>query len=307
MTDTHLPGLEGTNPIGFLAALGIQVAFITKPRCPRLWWSNDVIPHAVVDGNYNVSDIADQVMSVLPSWYNSPAVNPKFDDGVDIPKGDELKFTPEDIRHYLHANSQSLTGRLSSALVAEGSLDNNGVAKPSDLYFVAGNQKFMDIVRQILKNVSKEDICAGILGPWEYKSEIPSLGWDVSDDRIYALRAGNPSSETKFTNPGPETLAILGLSTHDVFAGKDRKSKNRTITCGCSGSWKNSVYSWPVWSRPASFHAVKSLLAHTYNEDKRRHNWFAGWGVTKILQSHIRRSSQGGYGTFSPAEVAWSV
>ena len=44
MIGTHLPGLEGTNPLGFLAALGVQVAFANEDEQPRLWWSDDVTP-----------------------------------------------------------------------------------------------------------------------------------------------------------------------------------------------------------------------------------------------------------------------
>ena len=146
-------------------------------------------------------------------------------------------------------------GRLASALVAEGSLDNQGVAKPSDFYFTAGQQKFLDTARKILNAVSSEDIKAGLEGPWRYESELPSLGWDVTDDRVYALRAVNPSPEKKLTNPGPEALALLGLSTHPVFAGR-----SRTDTQGCSGSWKAGWYSWPLWRRPA-FAARRQVTA----------------------------------------------
>ena len=38
MSGTHLPGLEGTNPLGFLAALGVQVAFANEDAQPRLGW-----------------------------------------------------------------------------------------------------------------------------------------------------------------------------------------------------------------------------------------------------------------------------
>ena len=38
----RLRGLEGTNPLGFLAALGVQVLFNTEPDQPKLWWSE---PH----------------------------------------------------------------------------------------------------------------------------------------------------------------------------------------------------------------------------------------------------------------------
>ena len=107
---------------------------------------------------------------------------------------------------------------------------------------------------------------------------------------MYALRADNPSPEKKVTNPGPEALALLGLSTYPVFAGR-----GRTDTQGCSGSWKAGWYSWPLWRRPASPHAVKSLLAHASGHlaASGRDRWYRGWGVSTILRSPIRRNRSG--------------
>ena len=91
MNETHLTGLEGTNPLGFLAALGVQVVFSSEPRQPRLWWSDDVTPHAVVDGNFSVDQIADQALEVFAEWSRSPAVNPTRPDGSAMPRGDEAE------------------------------------------------------------------------------------------------------------------------------------------------------------------------------------------------------------------------
>lgn len=303
MSGERLVGLEGTNPLGFLSALGIQVAFATESDCPCLWWSDDVVPCAVVDDDYTPDRISKQVMNVLNKWRCSPSICPRLPDGSAMPKGDDLKLSSENIRLYLAngTDPRDPAGSLTAALVAEGSLDRQGVAKPSDLYFTAGQQKFLGMARQILNDVSLKDVVGGLEGPWKYESESPSLGWDVVDDRVYALRACDPSGEKKYTNLGPEALAILGLSMHPVFAGRDR-----TLTQGCSGTWKDGSYSWPLWDRPASAHAVKSLLAHAYDpQSGDRHRWLRSWGVFTILCSHIRRSGQGGYGTFSPPEVIW--
>ena len=261
MNGIHLPGLEGTNPLGFLAALGVQVVFANEGEQPRLWWSDDITPHAMVDEEFTVDRIASRALKAFSNWKDSLAVNPKRADGSRKPEDDKLKLMPEEIRAYLSQTRRSgWGGDLATALVAEGSLDNKGVAKPSDFYFSAGQQKFLDTARKILNAVSREDIETGLEGPWCYGSRVPSLGWDVTDDRVYALRANNPSPEKKLTNPGPEALALLGLSLHPVFAGRDR-----TDTQGCSGSWKAGYYSWPIWRRPASPRAVKSLLAHAYD------------------------------------------
>lgn len=309
MTGVHLTGLEGTNPLGFLAALGVQVAFADEPEQPRLWWSDDLVPHAVVDEGFTPERIACRAMKVFAQWRNSPAVSPRRPDGSAMPRGDELKFTPDDTRRYLNLVDQCGAGdALIAALVAEGSLDNNGAAKPSDLYFTAGKQKFLESVREILNKVTRDDLLVGLQGPWKYESKVKSLMWDVVDDRVYALRAYDPSStsgpDSKRTNPGPEALAVLGLSLHPVFG-----SRGRTLTQGWSGSWMTRSYAWPIWHKPASPYAVKSLLAHastTAQTATERHRWFSSWGVFRVLRSSVRSSGQG-YGTFSPPEVEWQA
>ena len=303
MNGTHLTGLDGTNPLGFLAALGVQVAFAKEHRPPRLWWSDDITPHAIVDEEFTVERISDGVSEALGHWKDSVTVNPKRKDGTKMPRGDALKLAPDDIRTYLdEAGRSDWSGYLATALVAEGSLDNQRAAKPSDFYFTAGQQKFLDMARKVLSGSAREDIVMGLTGPWRYESELPSLGWDVADDRVYALRANDPSPERKLTNPGPESLAILGLSLNPVFAGL-----KRTLTQGCSGNWKSGHYSWPIWRKPASPFAVKSLLAHAYDHPaaSNRQRWYRSWGISTIFRSAIRRSDQGGYGTFGPPEMVW--
>ncbi len=303
MNGTHLPGLEGTNPLGFLAALGVQVVLATGKEQPKLWWSDDIAPHAIVDEELTVDLIVDRALDAFAYWKDGPATNPRRPDGSTMPKGDELKLMPEDIEAYLgQAARCARSGGLATALLAQGSLDNQGVAKPSDFYFTAGQQRFLDTARKVLNAADGDEIKMGLEGPWRYKSNAPSLGWDVTDDRVYALRADKPSSEQKSTNPGPEALALLGLSLYPVFAGR-----GRTDTQECSGKWKDGFYSWPLWWKPASPRAVKSLLAHACDHPaaSNRHRWYGAWGVSIILRSSIRRSDQGGYGTFGPPSITW--
>lgn len=296
MTGTHLNGLEGTNPLAFLAALGVQVLFEHEEEQPRLWWSDDVVPHAVIDTEYTVERVADQALKVFPRWLESRALGPE----------DDVKFKPEGMREYLGTARQSSPGdALAASLVAEGSRDNKGAAKPSDLYFTAGQQRFLKMAREVLEEVEHDDLVHGLNGPWIYQSKLPSLMWDVTDDRIYALSASDPSTDKKLTNPGAESLAVLGLSCQPVFADRDR-----TLTSGCAGGWKTGgSYTWPLWTRPAGPGAVQSLLAqatHSEPASAYRSRWYRSWSLSKVIRSSIRRADQGGYGTFGPPETVWS-
>ncbi len=310
MDGTHLTGLEGINPLGLFAALGVQVLFAEETEQPRLWWTDEVVPHAVVDIEFTVDRIVEQALRTFPRWAESAALSP----GLGGKASDDAKFKPDDIRRYLE---YSLSGRpgcsFPAALVAEGSLDSSkGVAaKPSDLYFTAGQQRFLAIAREILGGVSREHLIEGLVGPWTYSSGLSSLMWDVTDDRNYALSAADPTNATlnpKFTNPGPEALAVLGLSRHPVFTDEDR-----TLTRGCAGRWRRGgTYTWPVWSRPSGYGAVGALLAQATSnigtsQFEARRRWYRSWGVAQIMTATIRRSDQGGYGTFGPPRTIWSA
>lgn len=294
---THLTALSGTNPLGFLAALGVLVVFEDQAEQPCLWWTNDVIPHAVISGDFGVADIVRRAREVIPRWLDSPALSPRT--GNKKTRND-AKFNPTDLRTYLEDGEGCHPGnRLASCLVAEGSHDNKGNAKPSDLYLSAGRVAFLRDARKILHEVSDEELTNGLLGPWRYDSSLPSLRWDIRDDPNWALAATKPGVK-KRTCPGPEALALFGFSMVPVFG----KSK-RTLTQGCQGSWnEGGTFSWPIWRTPIGARAVKTILAHvTVNQPyvTTRMDWYRGWGVSQIMESTIRRSkTASGLGNMSP-------
>lgn len=293
-----LRGLPGDNPMGFLAALGVQAALAEHDDHHRLHWSDEPIPRAVVSPKQDLAEIAEAVQAVAAAWLEGPAL----DEAVDP----TLKLKREDIRGYLsRGRAAGAIGVLASCLLAEGSLDNSRKAKPSDLYFTAGQQKFVPTARTLLTQVTDEEIVGDVSVPWRYRSKRASLMWDSVDDRRHAYSAADPTSSQnpKRTNPGAEALALIGLSRYPCFS-----SPSGTLTQGCSGRWKHGDFVWPLWTVPASGAAVQSLLAQVAppsGAGARRTDWYGAWGVSCVLQSQIWRSSQGGYGTFGPPRVVW--
>ena len=295
---TLLPGLPGDNPQGFLAALGAQAALAERAAHHHLYWTDDPIPHPVLSPARAMDEIAQAALDVAAAWLDGPALDESIDPG--------LKLKPGDIREYLRrGRAAPSSATLAACLLAENSMDNNGRAKPSDLYFTAGNQKFVAMARTILGKVNEEEIVDDVTRPWRYHSKRESLMWDSVDDRLHALSAADPTSSQnpKLTNPGAEALAIIGLSHYPCFA-----APQGTLTQGCSGSWKQGFFVWPLWSTPATARAVRSLLAQVAapeDSERRRADWYRSWGISRVMQSQIRRSPQGGYGTFGPPRVVW--
>lgn len=300
---TKLPGLPGDNPLGFLAALGAQAALSVNGAGHRLSWTNEPIPRAVITPAVTYEAIADAAKAVADDWLAGSALDREID-----PK---LKLKPPEIREYLEQGRMAGTiGVLASCLLAEDSLDDNRNAKPTDFYFTAGNQEFVTIARTILGETRIDHIIDDLSGPWQYAlHEQPlrskTLMWDSTDDRQHAYSAADPTNSTanpKLTNPGAEALAVIGLSCYPCFAA------DRTLTQGCSGTWKSGSFTWPLWTVAATKRTVRSLLAQVTEpsgDDARRGDWYRAWGIGSVLQAQVHRSSQGGYGTFGPARVIW--
>ncbi len=293
MADIALPGLKGTNPLGYFAALGVLRTLARTNGQARLRWEQTPRPTPVVTGAASLAQIVELIVEDLGAWQDAPAL--QFEDIDDVKLTDQTL-----LRRYLLACSGDRThsGELSAALVAEGVVDGKGSAKPTDFHFTAGQQKFLAMVRDIRSAVTEEDLEAALSRTWVYDSKLPSLMWDVTDDRVYALSAFNPSKEKKLSQPGAEWLALLGLSAFPVIAGKER-----TLTPGCAGKWKSGSFTSPLWAVPLGFDAARSLIGLAAQADPKKS--LESLGCFALLESGIRRSDQGGYGTFAPPVVVW--
>lgn len=306
MTDSHylvLGGLPGDNPLGFFAALGAQIALAEQNADSKLHWTDDPIPKPVLSPVVDLADIARAALEVASEWLLGPALNEALKSDLKLNPGE-----PDETHEYLRTcRVAGASGLLGMCLLAEGvaSETDKKKAKPSDLYFTAGNQKFVPIARKILSEATEAEIAGDLGAPWRYFSERESLMWDSVDDRLHAYSAADPTKgqNPKRTNPGAEVLAVIGLSRYPCFA-----SPGRTLTQGCSGSWKRGFFVWPLWSAPATGRAVRSLLAQVAapeDSERCRADWYRSWGINRVMQSQIRRSPQGGYGTFGPPRVVW--
>jgi hypothetical protein len=179
-------------------------------------------------------------------------------------------------------------------LVAEGAVARKGDSKPTAFHFTAGNQRFLVMIRDLCAGVGAERIAEALVGPWRYDSPLPVLGWDARGERIYALRGADPAKEKKLGVPGADWLAFLGLRFFPVAV-----DSGKLRTTGCGGRWKRETFTWPLWCVGLTSAVVGSLLAdgnltRLGVADRQQ------LGVSEVFQAPIRRSDQGGYGSFGP-------
>lgn len=306
MTDIELAGLRGLDPLGLFASLGaLDVASRLLPdRRVTLRWTDDLQPSAVMSGPESLDHLVELCDRDRERWGDSPVLTW----GPDSRPLADLKANPSDLRRWFEvvAEGARATGDradldLLCALVAEGATaGKTDVSKPTHFHFTAGQQRFLVMVRELQRSVDVGRFAEALAGPWRYDSQLPVLGWDVRGERIYALRGFNPAKskagDKKSGVPGADWLGFLGLRFFPVAA-----SRGDLLTTGCSRSWKRSTFTWPLWDVPLTSATVASLVADRRIDDldppARR-----ALGVHHLVRSPIRRTDQGGYGSFGAPE-----
>lgn len=321
----RLLGLDGSNPLGFLAALGLlrvldhRARVAASPR-PRLEWIDDGYWLPVVHDGGDVESVVHAVIDDKATWKHDPAFTLAYDetgehliDALDRGAIRDLKPKPAAMREFLDrvagiSEQKNLSGdawlaarrSMDTAAVYGSELiqDNNGNTKPLALHFSAGQQRFLDAVGKLQEGITEDDVREALLGPWKGTSTLPSMSWDATVARIYALRASDPSAEKRGSVPGADWLAFIALGLLRVTP-----HGRGLVTTGVRGGWKDSTFTWPLWIAPATASVIGSLVATPHLErltvGERRAR-----GIGVIFASAIMRADQGGYGSFAPARVA---
>lgn len=301
MTDVPLPALDGTNPLGFLAALGTLEALAATTPGATLRWTDDLVPHAILTGPAGLDQLLDTLDKDREEWAHSALL--RFPEDGPLPDAKPGKAQLRGWFEFVSGPSaRPADADHLCAIVAEDALDNNARAKPTHLHFTAGQQQFLAMVRGLAEAVDRDRLAEAICGPWRYDSPLPSLSWDSRGDRVYAVRATNPSKDKRLGVPGADWLAFRGLVYYPVA----RTTRGALRTTACDAEWKSSAFRWPLWIAPATRDVVRSLVADptlVARQPTATPVDLAARGIASVRQSRIRRSDPGGYGSFSPAET----
>lgn len=296
MPDLVLTGLDGTNPLSFFATLGVLEALVDESREATLRWQRGTWRPIVASEHADIEALIDRLDKDRRSAFADPALSLEYDGKRD------LKPSPCRYREFLSelAAKASISNRRNvdwaSAFASDVVVDNKGNTKPTALHFTAGQQQFLQMVAELAENVTTADLREAVEGPWKYQRSLPVMGWDATSSRDYALRATDPSTDKKRGVPGADWLAVRGLIFFPTFP-----EGNRLTTTGCVGGWKDGEFRWPLWTVPLTAPVIRTVLAQDIRAMPQPERGARGIGI--MLRSGIRRSDQGGYGSFEPASL----
>ena len=325
----RLPGLDGSNPLGFLAALGVlrvldEAAKLRHTPAPLLGWEGASwapVLHRV--GSLEV--IATAVEHDARVWSDARRIRlayPKLEkSGVKVFRGLKpsvaalsawlAECLDEGDREVLDC-AAALTAEPATELIPEAKrpqvADYFAVScafdpsAPLDLStlptafdFTTRNTQFLDQVRLIGEIIDKDLLLAALTGDDSAGGRFAgrTMGWDPLAERPAALY-----SYGRQPNPALEWCAFRSLPFFPVF-GKG----GELHTTGCSGRRKEGTFTWALWEPPIGTKVVRSLLSYPGLGDVTGGTRTA-MGLSRVFRVRLAKAADGYTGVFSPTRTS---
>ena len=299
-----LSGLDGGNPLGFLAAVGtLATAYVANSALAwRMRWTAQhgswcpaLCANRVVSG--------DELVELL-AFAPQREVTPEFDFdrnlSVDVEK---FRKVAQDAQR----SASSRDRRYADFVTAFGcevvvARDGTNVEDTAlRTMSGAGHQHFLGTMKQLLDAAKPEHLHSALFDTWDYSDVKLGLRWDPEEDRRYALRWGDPSKTGK--NPirtmwGANRLAIEALPLLPTVP-----DGRRLETTGFSRRDGAVLFTWPIWECAVGPEVVRSLLALAeLQESEPDRTNLGAMGVVEVYRS--QRITVGKYRNFTYAYPA---
>ncbi len=261
-----LRGLDGSNPLAFLAALGTlrTLTLALSDETVKMSWDQH-------DGAWrprvwcSLSNDGDALIAKINDAVSQAA------DRASFTIGDNLNLPAGDFRHHLLESLKKLdtamtpTARIDADFLAafgsdaivndDGSMQDTALRTMSG----AGHQHFLKFFRELVAKTDADHLRRALFLKWDYADEGRgmNLRWDPADDRRYALRWDDPSTDPSKTMRGANRLAIETLPLLPTLP-----TANGLATTAFAGRGaRDTFFTWPIWTPPLNADVTRSLLA----------------------------------------------
>lgn len=248
-----MSGLDGSNALAFLAAMGIlRTLTMARPdQEVRLSWERD-------DGAWrpwlSVPYTASELISVLDK-----ALVRKRSDHPTRFAGDDAQIA-------------SFYNNTKRGDPIEGDLDRWFAALTNDMHRNATSQMqltrrdyFVGNLSQIMANTTPALLEKSLFQIWMYDDGLSgqSLHIEPGEDRRHAYQWDQPSGDPNRSKSGNMLGANrLAIESIPLFLGLPSKNPDRLRVTGWTGVRSDdSRWTWPIWQHPTSLEVVRSILS----------------------------------------------
>ena len=265
-----LGGLDGGNPLGFLAAMGVLCVLGDVNNVARMAW------RATQDGwrplLTGFGHDQDELCSVLQTSLKE-ASTALFDIGKAQEGKKESNKFPFAADRLLSA-LKAAVGRthaedrrevdLLAAIGTELHPDTNGAFRCTNFKMVrsgdSNSQGMLFYAKVLRENLDGRMLDRTLFHAWDYMDGGYSLRWDPIEDQRYALRWRDPSKSDTTGGPGTmiaaNCLAVEGLRCFPVMP-----TATRVRTTGFREVQRRTAFAWPIWTAPLAVETARSLLS----------------------------------------------
>lgn len=296
--ELSLDGLDGSNPLAFLAALGtLQVATRVNPESTLHWGVRLGRYRPVLIG---LGGNAEHALNVITDKLLALSTTP-FEINSRLP------FDSEEFREFLVEASNGEDRRnadFGCALGSEVCVDEkSGSFKDTAFRMIRSKDNqgsgngFLNYALRIRHDTDCDKVRRTLFQRWDYNERKLDYRWDPSGDEPYAYRADNPSGKQPPSMRGANSLALEALPLFPVVP-----QGQRVQTTGFHRRDKVTYFTWPIWSAPATVDMIRSMLTlPELCEAEPDRNQLTARGISEIYRCRRFSSSQY-YSNFSPAK-----
>ena len=315
-------GIDGTTPLGFLAALGLmQVLEDSTGReqdVPRLSWKQLDAWRPIVHTPSSLESVAQLIFEDRTRWADSPLLKfryvkqekqgPKAVGGLKAPlsvvrawvralrdQKDEASLAYgaalfcQDVTE-LNKKPATEEGHRTAGIAVDTEIGMEFTVERSFLDLTSRNAQFLEQVEIIRDYLTLERILHALrTGNVDYDSP-RTLDWDPAADTPGAIYTGFRRGYL----PVHEWLGFRALCLFPV-AGSGSKVR----MTACTGRRLDGEFTWPLWERPASVDAIRSLLGHP-DLSRLRAEERRAFGISELLGAGLTKKADGYTGTFAP-------
>jgi len=312
-----LPGLDGSNPLAFLAALGVLRTLAQRYHddTVRMCWTPRGAWHPAF--HCSACPTEDQLIEAVLQYNES--LRSARADGASAAfdfagLGDIIGVAPDTFADFTDRALGYTEGNLPlpvrreplDFIAAYGTtfcLTEKGKVEPTLFSFANGQsgQCLLRSFRTLRDGLDHGTLERSLLHPWTYSDPRPTLRWDPADCRPYAHLAtdpGNSRTTPVRTMQGASYLAFLALAMLPSMpaAGGLR-------TTGFSRRHRAWSWTWPIWTDHLNADCVRTLLAlPDLQKDPVDRLRMSHLGVVEVFRSRRFSYQNGVY--FSPGTSA---
>jgi hypothetical protein len=303
--DILLPGIDGANPLGFLAALGSLRTLADETESIRLYWTkhaNAWRPVLTMPAPIEPDALIERLAAALARRANENAFT--LADNPSVPLEVFRAYAQQAVQAAW--NGDRTWADFAAAFAGEFPPSDKDDKVPDTALRTmsgAGHQHFIKFMRNFIEQTQSDHLRKALFETWRYDDPVQNmtLRWDPADDSRYALRwsdpSGDPDRKSIGSMWGANRLAVEALP---LFPTLPTRRQLETTGFHTEGA-RRTHWTWPIWDKPVGLYTIRSLLdmADVYRSNRPgvQSQGLGARGITEVYRS--RRLTTGKFRNFT--------